>query len=151
MIAYLSFSSPLGPLTLFEDDGCIISLDWGEVDGSEQTPLLAAGRDQLDAYFDGERTSFTLPLKPAGTKFQLRVWQALCCIPYGQAKRYGELAASMASSARAIGGACGRNPIPILIPCHRIVAADGRLGGYSGLEGITTKEQLLRLEGFLPV
>jgi len=145
---YLSIHSPIGDLTLFEEDGKLVSIDWGWVDGGDETPLLAEARSQLDHYFDGQRQQFDLPLAPAGTAFQRRVWEALQRIPYGQALRYADLAAELGSGPRAIGGACGRNPLPVVIPCHRVVAADGSLGGYSGVDGIDTKRALLDLEGF---
>jgi len=146
---YLTCPSPLGALTLFEEDGKIISLDWGAVDGGEETPLLRKAADQLEAYFDGELTQFDVPLDPHGTAFQKKLWRALETIPYGKTLTYGELASRIDSAPRAIGGACGRNPIPILIPCHRVLAAGGKMGGYSGHEGTDTKEFLLRLEGAL--
>ena len=146
---YLTCPSPLGALTLFEEDGKIISLDWGAVDGGEETPLLRKATDQLEAYFDGELKQFDLPLDPHGTAFQKKLWRALEAIPYGSTQTYGELASRIDSAPRAIGGACGRNPIPIIIPCHRVLAAGGKMGGYSGQDGTETKEFLLRLEGAL--
>ena len=145
---YLSVSSPLGDLTLFEDDSQIISLDWGRVEGGEGSPVLEEAARQLEEYFDGDRQEFDLPLSPIGTQFQRKVWATMCEIPYGKALTYGEAAKKIGSSPRAIGGACGRNPLPILIPCHRIVGANGSLGGYSGMDGLDTKRALLRLEGF---
>lgn len=143
-----SLHSPVGDLTLFEDDGALVALDWGWVEEQGETPLLAEARRQLDAYFAGDRTDFDLPLSPVGgTAFQNRVWQIMRAIPYGAVRTYGELAAELSSSARAIGGACGRNPLPILIPCHRVVGRNGALGGYSGMEGTDTKKRLLMLEG----
>ncbi len=146
----LSLHSPIGDLTLSEDDGAIVALDWGWGCLQQPTPLLAAAKAQLEAYFDGTRTAFDLPLRPAGTAFQHRVWQAMAAIPFGAVRRYADLAAALGSAPRAVGGACGRNPIPILIPCHRVVAAKGGLGGYSGMDGLDTKKFLLRLEGALP-
>ena len=146
-MAYLSIPSPIGDLTLFEEDGQLISLDWGAVEGGEETPLLLEAARQLEAYFDGSLKTFDLPLAPAGTAFQKKVWQALQQIPFGQVLRYGEMADKLSSGPRAIGGACGKNPLPVLIPCHRVIAADGSLGGYSGQDGIDTKRFLLDLEG----
>lgn len=145
-MAYLSFHSPLGPLTVFEEDGAIIALDWGQVPNGEETALLLRARDQLDAYFDGKLTMFDLPLAPMGTAYQRKVWQALQAIPYGETRYYGDLARDLATAPRSIGGACGRNPIPIIIPCHRVVGRGGSLGGYSGLDGVETKRYLLDLE-----
>lgn len=145
-MAQHSFESPVGPLTVTEEDGVIVSLDWGWPPDNEETPLLLRAEDQLAAYFRGEAVVFDLPLAPAGTAFQRRVWAALSAIPHGETRRYGELAALLGTSARAVGGACGRNPIPILIPCHRVVAGSGSLGGYSGADGLDTKRFLLDLE-----
>jgi methylated-DNA-[protein]-cysteine S-methyltransferase len=146
---HLTCRSPLGDLTLFEEDCKIVSLDWGAVEGGEETPLLAEAVRQLDAYFDGELKDFDLPLDPHGTAFQKKLWKALQAIPYGETLTYGQLAAKIDSGPRAIGGACGRNPIPIIIPCHRVLASNGKMGGYSGLDGPDTKKILLRLEGAL--
>jgi len=143
----LAINSPIGPLTLFEEDGRIISLDWGWPPDSVETPLLLRARDQLEEYFAGTRTRFELPLDPPGTPFQRRVWRALSEIPHGETRTYGQLAESLGTGPRALGGACGRNPIPVLIPCHRVLAGNGGLGGYSGIDGIDTKIFLLRLEG----
>jgi methylated-DNA-[protein]-cysteine S-methyltransferase len=143
----LAFNSPIGPLTIFEEDGAIVALDWGWPPESEETPLLLKARDQLEEYFDGKRPSFDLPLAPYGSAFQRKVWAALAAIPFGATRTYAALAAELGTAPRALGGACGRNPIPIIVPCHRVLASDGRLGGYSGMDGIETKEFLLRLEG----
>lgn len=109
-------------------------------------PLFATLTDQLEEYFRGERTAFELHLAPRGTPFQQRVWDALLEIPCGRTTSYGALAGSigMASSVRAVGAAVGRNPISIIIPCHRVVGADGSLTGYAG--GLERKRALLRLE-----
>jgi len=143
----LATNSPIGPLTISEEDGRIVSLDWGWPPDSVETPLLLAARDQLEEYFAGSRTVFELPLDPPGTEFQRRVWRELAAIPYGETRSYGQLAARLGTAPRPLGGACGRNPLPVLIPCHRVLAGDGRLGGYSGIDGIDTKIFLLRLEG----
>lgn len=147
----LSLHSPLGDLTLTEEDGAIVALDWGRAPKEFQgeTKLLTRAKNQLDAYFAGARQKFTLPLRPAGSAFQQSVWAAMQAIPYGQTLTYGEIAQQVEGSARAVGTACGANPIPIIIPCHRVLAAGGRLGGYSGDGGATTKRSLLRLEGAL--
>jgi methylated-DNA-[protein]-cysteine S-methyltransferase len=147
----LSLHTPLGDLTLSEEDGAIVALDWGRGRDQEATPLLARARDQLQDYFDGTRTAFDLPLAPHGTEFQRKVWQALTAIPAGQTRSYAEIARQVGCrAARAIGQANGANPIPILIPCHRVVAANGALGGYSGGEGEATKRYLLDLERAAP-
>ncbi len=142
----LSLHSPFGELTLSEEDGAIVALDWGRGRDQEATPLLRRACAQLQDYFDGLRDAFDLPLNPAGTPFRLRVWEAMRAIPPGETRSYAELARALGSAPRAVGQACGANPIPILIPCHRVVAADGSLGGYSGGEGLATKRFLLELE-----
>jgi methylated-DNA-[protein]-cysteine S-methyltransferase len=143
----LAFNSPIGPLALFEADGAIVAVDWGFLPENDETPLLLKARDQLEEYFEGKRTSFDLPLAPHGTAFQQKVWAALSRIPFGQTRSYGELAQELGTAARALGGACGRNPIPVIIPCHRVLGANGAMGGYSGIDGVETKEFLLRHEG----
>lgn len=142
----LSLHTPLGEITLSEEDGAIVALDWGRGSDQEATPLLRDARDQLHDYFDGKRVSFQLPLAPHGTPYQLRVWAALATIPPGETRSYLEIAREVGSVPRAIGQANGANPIPILIPCHRVVAANGALGGYSGGDGPSTKRYLLDLE-----
>jgi methylated-DNA-[protein]-cysteine S-methyltransferase len=144
----LSMHSPVGDLTITEEDGAIVALDWGWGRDQDETPLLAKARAQLEAYFDGAPDPFDLPLRPAGTAFQKQVWQAMQRIPAGATRTYGEIAGDLNSAARAVGTACGRNPIPVIIPCHRVLAGNG-LGGYSGDGGVETKIALLRLEGAL--
>jgi len=144
---YLSVSGPLGPLTLFEEADALVALEFGRAPGGEETPLLATARGELEAFFDGALRRFSLPVNPKGTPFQRRAWAALRRIPYGETRTYGDIARELSSAPRAVGAACARNPLPIVIPCHRVLAADGRLGGYSGGEGLETKRALLRLEG----
>ena len=110
------------------------------------SPVLAQAAAQLAEYFAGQRQSFTVPLAPRGTPFQQEVWRALCAIPYGQTRSYGQLAAALGrpSAARAVGGACRCNPIWLMIPCHRVVGASGSLTGYAG--GLERKKALLALE-----
>jgi methylated-DNA-[protein]-cysteine S-methyltransferase len=145
-MSQLSIHSPVGDLSISEDDGVIVSIDWGWGRDQVKTPLLKEAVKQLNAYFDGHLKSFDLPLAPFGTEFQKRVWKQMCKIPYGKTLTYGDMAAKLKSGARPVGTACGRNPIPIIIPCHRIVGTQN-LGGYSGDGGLTTKVALLRLEG----
>ncbi len=140
-------SSPLGPLTLFEEAGAIVALEWGRAATSKATPLLEETRDQLNAYFDGKLKNFDLPLRPAGSAFQRAVWGQLTRIPFGRARSYGDIAKAISSASRAVGGACGKNPIPIIIPCHRVVGKGGKLTGYSGGDGVSAKKALLDLEG----
>ena len=110
-----------------------------------RTPLLRRACEQLHAYFDGELTEFDLPLAPTGTAYQQRVWQALCAIPYGATRSYLDIAHAAGGSPRSVGQANANNPIPIIIPCHRVVATT-HLGGYSGGDGLATKRWLLALE-----
>jgi methylated-DNA-[protein]-cysteine S-methyltransferase len=145
----LSYNSPVGPLSLFEDDGFIVALDWGWPAAEEPTPLLERARDQLHAYFSGTLKEFDLPLKPCGTDYQRKVWTGVATIPYGKTLTYGLLAKGLTTGARSVGTALGRNPIPIIIPCHRVVGSSGGLGGYSGWDGVDTKRFLLTLEGAL--
>lgn len=146
----LSILTPLGDITLSEEDGAIVALDWGRGRDREETPLLRRAAALLQDYFDGAdaaRAFDGLPLAPHGTAFRRRVWEALRRIPAGETRSYLDVAREVGCvSARAIGGANGANPIPILIPCHRVVAADGGLGGYSGGDGPDTKRFLLDLE-----
>lgn len=144
----LSVPSPVGQLTIEEEDGAVVAIRWGDGVPSNGSPLLAEAARQLDAYFAGRLTEFDLPLAPAGSRFEQRVWAAMQTIPYGQTRCYGDLAHTVGSAPRAVGGACGKNPIPIVIPCHRVLAKIG-LGGYSGEGGLATKERLLVLEGAL--
>jgi methylated-DNA-[protein]-cysteine S-methyltransferase len=145
----LSLHSPVGELTLSEDDGAIVALDWGWGRDQEETPLLSEAKAQLNAYFDGSRKDFSLPLRPYGSQFQQDVWKEMLNIPYGKTMTYGEMAKKLKSAAQAIGGACGRNPIPIIIPCHRVLASGGKLGGYTADGGVEIKQALLQLEGAL--
>ena len=137
--------TPVGDLSIAEENGAIVSIDWGWGNRQEETQLLRQARAQLHAYFDGELSAFDLPLAPAGTPYQRRVWQALCAIPYGETRSYIDIARVAGGSARSVGQANGRNPIPIVIPCHRVLASS-HIGGYSGGEGLATKRALLALE-----
>lgn len=145
----LVVSSPLGPMTLSERDGAIIALDWRSDPATTPTPLLRRAADQLAEYFAGHRRDFDLPLAPQGTVFQQKVWHHMAKIPYGKVITYGDLAQAVNSAPRAIGGACGRNPIAIILPCHRVIGGSGALTGYSGTGGTNTKQFLLELEGAL--
>jgi len=148
----LCLKTLVGDLTLFESDGKLIALDWGlgmKASRTTKNPVLAQTAEALRDYFRTGGENFkSLSLDPAGTPFQKRVWKEMQNIPAGQVKTYGEIAKKLKSSARAVGTACGANPIPILIPCHRVVGQSS-LGGYSGDGGLNTKSDLLRLEGYL--
>tara|TARA_R110002096_G_scaffold436105_1_gene668051 strand:- start:52705 stop:53172 length:468 start_codon:yes stop_codon:yes gene_type:complete len=142
----LSVHSPIGDLTISEEEGEIVALDWGWSPFQEETELLQQAKKILDHYFDGENPDFNLPLNPHGTEFQKNVWNIMREIPYGKFLTYGEISDRLGSHARAVGMACGQNPIPIIIPCHRVLGKDGKLTGFSGGEGIETKQFLLDLE-----
>ncbi len=141
----LSLHTPIGDISVAEEEGAIVAIDWGWGSRQSETALLRRAREQLHAYFDGELICFDLPLAPAGTAYQRRVWQALCAIPYGQTRSYLDIARVAGGSPRSVGQANGNNPIPIVIPCHRVVATT-HLGGYSGGDGLATKRWLLALE-----
>lgn len=142
--------TPFGTMALAAEEGALVRLSLPNRPVPRlmlrATPLLDEAKAQLAAYFAGTRQSFQLPLHPEGTDFQKQVWTALLSIPYGQTVTYGQLARKLGcpSAARAVGHACKQNPLPILIPCHRIVAADGTVGGYAG--GQPLKSALLTLE-----
>lgn len=155
------YESPLGRMLLAADDTSLTGawfygqrsfargLEDAEKNVEAEAPALAAARRWLDAYFAGERPDVAdMPLAPHGTAFQRRVWNALLAIPYGETRTYGELAAELGSSPRAVGAAVGKNPISVIVPCHRVVGADGSLTGYAG--GLSRKRALLELEGILP-
>lgn len=141
----LSLHSPVGDITVSEHEGRIVALDWGWGRDQSLTPLLCRARDQLHAYFDGDEAGFDLPLAPEGTPYRRRVWEALLAIPPGETRTYQDIARVAGGSPRSVGGANGANPIPILIPCHRVVATSG-IGGYSAGDGLLTKRYLLDLE-----
>jgi O-6-methylguanine DNA methyltransferase len=121
-----------------------------EARGSDDRKRLAPLAEQLAAYFEGGLREFTIPLDLRGTPFQVKVWQAVHQIPYGEVRSYAAVAAAISSprAVRAVGAANGTNPVPIIVPCHRVIGSDGRLTGYGG--GIELKQRLLELEGILP-
>jgi methylated-DNA-[protein]-cysteine S-methyltransferase len=144
-VPLLSLHTPVGDLSVAEDDGAIVSIDWGWGRDQDDTALLRQAREQLHAYFDLALTAFDLPLAPKGSPYRQRVWRALLAIPYGATRSYLDIARDAGGSPRSVGGANGANPIPIIIPCHRVVATNG-IGGYSGGDGLPTKRALLALE-----
>ncbi|MBX6322709.1 MAG: methylated-DNA--[protein]-cysteine S-methyltransferase [Rhodospirillaceae bacterium] len=148
--AQITVRTPVGPVVVSERDGAIVSVDIGaQAEREDTTTLLATAAQQLDAFFYCNLRRFDLPLDPGGTDFQRRVYAAMQDIPFGQVRTYGELARQVGGVARAIGSACASNPIPIIIPCHRVIAGGGRLGGFSARGGVATKRALLELEGVL--
>ncbi len=146
--------SPVGTLRLGASGKGLLSIDVGKSTPSQPTTVkdasaqrvLAETRKQLSEYFAGKRTAFTIPLDLRGTEFQVESWKALVRIPYGKTISYGQQAKNIGNpkACRAVGSANGKNPIPIIVPCHRVVASDGSLGGYS--LGLKMKKQLLDLE-----
>ena len=126
--------------------GSITTLDWIDAGPRAQDGILGQTSDELEAYFSGDLKDFSVPLAPEGSEFQLKFWRALCAIPFGETRTYSDLAADLGVPAQAIGQACGSNAIPILIPCHRVLAANS-LGGFSGAGGVEAKVALLKLEG----
>ena len=142
----LIFNSPIGLLTLVETDSAITSLEWRKSGANQETTLLLLAKKELAQYFGGELKVFTAPLDPSGTAFQKRVWKTIMAIPYGEQRTYRDIANILNSSPRAVGGACGRNPIPVIIPCHRVVGSNGDLTGYTAADGIKTKSFLLEHE-----
>ena len=132
-MGYFILQSPVGKLgaTLSEESISKLSFEAEGKVRSPQTPLEKELFEQIQAFFSGELKRFDLPLNMQGTDFQLKVWRQLTAIPYGDTVTYGELSDTLHSSARAIGGACRRNPIPVIVPCHRVTSAAG-IGGFSG-------------------
>lgn len=146
MLSSVAIDSPVGRLTVSATPDAIVSVAWTDDPQGEPNALLIEAQRQLEAYFAGRLTRFDLPLTITGSPFDKRVWEAMRQIPYGQTRSYGEIAMEVGSGPRAIGGACGRNRIPLVIPCHRVLARHG-LGGFSGGAGLPTKRWLLQLEG----
>ncbi len=138
--------SPVGALSIFENDGAIVRLAWGAAPVSRSCVLDNAAQ-QLAAYCGGELHGFNLPLHVAGSDFQQSVCAEMTKIPFGETVTYGDLAKTLGCAAQPIGRACGLNPIPIIIPCHRVMGAGGKLVGFSGQGGVDTKVALLRHEG----
>lgn len=143
--------TPVGPLLLVDDGGRLAEIRFADGDESDhhETPLLVRARKQIEEFFAGRRKKFDLPLTPARTAFQRRVREAMVSIPWGQTLSYGEVAHIAGGAPRAVGQACGANMLPIVVPCHRVLAAKG-IGGYSGAKGLDTKRFLLALENAGP-
>ncbi len=147
----MAFDSPLGRMVIEADGLGLRTLRWGGearavADDGPPGPLLTEARDQVLAYLQGRLRRFSLPLAPDGTRFQRTVWGFINEIPFGFTLTYGELAVLVGSGPRAVARACGANPLPLIIPCHRVVGTVG-VGGYSGPGGLDTKRFLLGLEG----
>lgn len=147
----LVINSPIGLLTLIEENGFLVELSFGDTVNYqntiiEETPLLVQTKKELDEYFLGQRTSFNIPYKLNGTTFQQKVWNALTKIPYGKTISYQGIAINVGNkkAVRAVGGANNKNPIAIIIPCHRVIGKNSKLIGYGG--GLDKKIFLLNLE-----
>jgi methylated-DNA-[protein]-cysteine S-methyltransferase len=152
---YQILDTPIGALRLVSNGARLVKIDFDgryaecEPDSNTVDPLLARAADQLREYFAGGRKCFDLPLAPAGTPFQRAVWAALEDIPWGETRSYRDIAAAIGrpTAVRAVGAANGRNPLPLVVPCHRVVGSDGSLTGFAG--GLAIKRRLLELEGAL--
>ena len=147
MVNYAYYDSPFGLIRIGYEDEAVVSVRRHQGEFQHiPSPVSELANSQLQEYFYGQRTSFDFPIRPKGTPFQLEVWQALCRIPYAQTRTYGQIAAEIGKpkAARAVGLACNKNPIWIVIPCHRVVGHNGHLTGYAG--GLDMKQQLLELE-----
>lgn len=148
----MTIDSPLGPLQLLSDGDHLTAINFpdqhrAEPDSASPNGVLRAARTQLEEYFAGRRQRFDLPLAASGTPFQESVWQALAAIPWGEVRSYRDIACAIGKpkAVRAVGAANGRNPLPIVVPCHRVIGADGSLTGFGG--GLPLKVKLLTLEG----
>ncbi len=154
---YRTMTSPVGKLTLVGSDAGLAAVLWeddepsragpGAVAEDTRHPVLRQAQQQLEEYFAGKRRTFSVQLDPSGTQFQNKVWNALRTIPFGETRSYGQIADQIGSrkAVRAVGAANGRNPLPIIVPCHRVIGADGTLTGFAG--GLEIKARLLALEG----
>ena len=142
-------STPVGGLAVTEQDGKITRIEWAEAAHSDSSELLDRASEQLGAYFAGTLTEFDLPLAPVTDPFRQKVREAMLAIPLGQTRTYGEIAKALDTYGQPVGAACASNPIPVIVPCHRVLSAEG-LGGFSGGQGVETKIALLRHEGGYP-
>ena len=155
-LAYKIINSPVGKLKLVASDKGLVAILWekdsprrvrlSELVADDRHPVLMETERQLDEYFSGKRKAFSIALDLRGTRFQKDVWEALLAIPYGETRSYGQLAKQLGNpkATRAVGAANGRNPVSIIVPCHRVVGSSGELTGFAG--GLETKAQLLTLE-----
>jgi methylated-DNA-[protein]-cysteine S-methyltransferase len=155
-LAYKIMESPVGKLKLIASDEALVEIRW-QSDKPQRVrpeepvedanhPVLEKSEQQLNEYFAGKRKSFSIPLDMQGTPFQKNVWEALLAIPFGETRSYGDLAKLLGNpnATRAVGAANGRNPLPIIVPCHRVIGSSGKLTGFGG--GLDTKARLLKLE-----
>ncbi|SMX47532.1 methylated-DNA--[protein]-cysteine S-methyltransferase [Maliponia aquimaris] len=142
----LCLDTPTGVFEITETDGAITSAAWTASGARDDTPLLRRAAAQVADYFARRLTVFDLPLRVGGSDFQRAVCAQIAAIPFGETTTYGAIAKALSAPAQAVGQACGGNPIPLIIPCHRVLGAQG-LGGFSGAHGVETKVWLLRHEG----
>ncbi len=142
----LAISTPSGPMVLTEEGGAIVRVTWSEAEAGNGSALLDEAARQIEAYFAGARTAFDLPLRVEGSALVKLVCSEMRKIPFGETTTYGAISKRLGFSAQSIGGACGGNPIPLIIPCHRVLGANS-LGGFSGGAGVETKVALLKHEG----
>ena len=154
IIPSIMLDTPIGRLGITECDGKIVQVAWvasaGDSPQGAPTTLLCEAKRQMAAYFAGELEEFDLQLDPGGNALEREVFHAMSAIPYGQTRTYGDIARDLGTYGQPVGQACGANPIPVIIPCHRVLSATG-LGGYSGAGGVETKIALLKLEGGYPL
>ncbi|MEM6390998.1 MAG: methylated-DNA--[protein]-cysteine S-methyltransferase [Pseudomonadota bacterium] len=146
MSACAVLETPTGPFWIRVADGAVTASGWGFQKAEGKDAVLAQAVSEVQRYFSGECLQFTVPVAPAVAGFTARVLDQIAAIPYGETREYGDIARALGAPAQAVGQACGANPIPVLIPCHRVLSARG-LGGFSGAGGVETKVALLRLEG----
>jgi methylated-DNA-[protein]-cysteine S-methyltransferase len=143
-----TIGTPLGPVTIEADETALTRVSFGNNSNQSPNSITRMTAGQLDEYFDGKRLQFEIPMRITGTDFQRRVWKELLDIPAGKTSSYGQIAKNIGKpkAARAVGGAVGSNPFAIVIPCHRVMASNGAITGYTGGDGIKTKRKLLDLE-----
>ncbi|MEB8389006.1 methylated-DNA--[protein]-cysteine S-methyltransferase [Rhodobacteraceae bacterium KMM 6894] len=141
-----SLDTPIGLMRISASGGAITAINWGRAEAEDTTPELTETCAQLAAYFEGRLAVFDLPLQVNASEFQIRVCAAISAIPFGQTRTYGDIARDLGAPAQAVGAGCGGNPIPVIIPCHRVLGATS-LGGFSARGGVETKVWLLKHEG----
>ena len=150
-MSILYVESPVGRLALEAEGDTLTGVSWvsdhERATGAKAAPVLREAQRQLDRYFTRKLQRFDLPLGAHGTPFQKSVWAMMRAIPFGETATYGGMAMALGSGPRAVGMACGRNPLPIIVPCHRVLGSGGKEGGFSGGQGLPTKRKLLALEG----
>lgn len=142
-----SFETPFGALYAQADNDAVVRMSWGAAPSEDESPLLDQVATELKDYVSGALKEFTVQLRVDASRFQQDVCAAMQAIPFGETRTYGDIAKALGVTPQAVGQACGSNPIPVLIPCHRVMGANGKLVGFSGRGGVETKVALLRHEG----